>query len=543
MKKAILLSLFSFLFVFTNVNAGSFGKDKLKMLKAAGLYSNGDYEGALKVYKEVYNDDKENQKDPELLYLIGRCYLDLNRITEAVEFLENAYKIDPKVDKELTLRLGQAYQKAGNLDGAEKMAKEHIALLDPAKVKGTEGETLLNQCKFAREQIANPQNITFKNLGPKINTDVIESNPSITADGKTLIFTSRRSDTEGGKVDVNNNQFYEDIYMADWDSLTNSWKDAVHMESSINSKGHDANTSISPDGSIIYIYRNMVNKGSGQIFFSKKSSSTGKWGSPKELEKDVNTSWFETSGCVSADGKWFYFVSEKPNGSLGNGDIWRAPKIGKNEFGKPENLGPMINTVEDEVSVYIHPDGKTLYFASRGHENNMGGYDIFKSTLENGKWTKAVNLGYPINTLGDERHFVLSTDGNKAYYSAVKDGGQGDLDIYELDMSNYGKEKVDNTPAYTGPPLSILKGKVIDSNSASSISTKIDVVDAAGTVINTIESDENGDFFLTVEADKDYTLVINNPAYVTYKYAFKLPKADKGTYSEFKYLKLDPAKK
>jgi hypothetical protein len=109
-------------------------------------------------------------------------------------------------------------------------------------------------------------------------------------------------------------------------------------------------------------------------------------------------------------------------------------------------------------------------------------------------------------------------------------------------MSNYGKQVVDNTPAYTGPALSILKGKVIDSNSASSISTKIDVTDATGAVVNSIESDENGDFFLTVEADKDYNLVINNPLYATYKYAFKLPKADKGTYSEFKYLKLDPKK-
>ncbi|UPT66784.1 MAG: tetratricopeptide repeat protein [Sphingobacteriales bacterium JAD_PAG50586_3] len=106
MKKAILFTLLSFLFTLTTVNATTLGKDKLKMLKAAGMYSNGDYEGALRVYKEVYNDDKQNQKDPELLYLMGRCYLDLNRTTEAVEFLENAYKIDPKVDKELTLRLG-----------------------------------------------------------------------------------------------------------------------------------------------------------------------------------------------------------------------------------------------------------------------------------------------------------------------------------------------------------------------------------------------------------------------------------------------------
>jgi len=525
-----------------NATTAPLKKDPLKMYKAANLFQGGDYEGALKVYRQVYNADKENQKDGELLFLMGRCYYLLNRIPEAVDHLARAFKTDPKADKELALLLGQAYQKNGNLDSAEYMANEAVKLLEPEKVKGSEPERLQNQCKFAREQIAKPQNVTFKNLGPKINTEVVESNPSVTADGKMLIFTSRRSDTEGGKVDINNNQFYEDIYTATWDSITNDWAEAVHIEGAVNSKGHDASSSISPDGKIIYLYRNMVNKGSGQIYYSKISAS-GKWGSPKEVEKDVNSSWFETSGCVSADGKWFYFVSEKPNGGQGNGDIWRAPKIGKNEFGKPENLGSVINTVEDEASVYIHPDGKTIYFSSKGHANNMGGYDIFKSTLIDGKWTTPVNLGYPINTIGNEYHFVLSTDGNKAWYTAVKPGGLGDLDIYEIDMSQYGQEaKKDDTPAYTGPPLSILKGKVIDSNTGQNVAVKIEVTDVAGNV-TTIESDENGDYFITIEAEKEYTIAVNDTNYKAIKEIVNLPKAEKGTYTQFKYLRLDPIKK
>lgn len=517
-------------------------KDPLKMYKAQNLYAGGDYEGALKVYRQIYNEDKENQKDAELLFLMGRCCYMLNRIPEAVEYLSEAYKINPAADKELALMLGQSYQKKGNLDSAEMLANAAVKMLDPEKIKGTPQERLLNQCKFAREQIAKPQNVTFKNLGPKINTEVVESNPSVSADNKILIFTSRREDTEGGKIDINNNQFYEDIYIVRRDSITNQWGAAEHIEGSINSKGHDASSSISPDGKTIYIYRNMVNKGSGQIFFSKVSNN-GKWGAPKELEKDVNSSWFETSGCVTADGKWFYFVSEKPNGGKGNGDIWRAPKISKNVFGKPENLGDVINTVEDEISVYIHPDGKTIYFSSRGHDNNMGGYDIFKSTLDNGKWSKPVNLGYPINTIGDERHFVLTTDGKLAYYSAVQPGGLGDLDIYEVDMSQYGVEKkVDETPAYTGPPLSILKGKIIDSNTGQNISVKIDVTDASGTVTS-IESDDSGDYFITLEAEKPYTISIADAKYVAFKETINLPKGDKGTFTQYKYIRLEAVKK
>lgn len=541
MKKSVLI-LFALFAAVLVANAEPFRKDPLKMYKAANLYAGGDYEGALKVYREIYKSDAENQKDGELLFYMGRCYYMLNRIPEAVEYLGKAYKYNPKADKELPLMLGLSYQKNGNLDSAMYMATAAVKALDSEKVKGSPEERLLNQCKFANDQIAHPQNVTFRNLGPKINTDVIESNPSVSADGKILIFTSRRDDTEGGKIDVNNNQFYEDIYISRWDSVANDWGQAEHIEGGVNSKGHDASSSISPDGKIIYFYRNMVNKGSGQIFYSKVGNS-GKWGSPKELEKDVNSSYFETSGCVSADGKWFYFISERQFGGKGNGDIWRAPKIGKNEFGKPENLGDVVNTEEDEISVYIHPDGKTIYFSSRGHDNNMGGYDIFKSTLENGKWSKPVNLGYPINTIGDERHFVLTTDGSKAYYSAVKPGGQGDLDIYEVDMSSYGVEKkVDETPAYTGPPLSILKGKVIDSNTGQNVSIKINVTDAAGNV-NTIESDDNGDYFITLEAEKEYSISISDANYKAYTEKVNLPKGEKGTFTQYKYIRLDAVKK
>lgn len=543
MKKSVLIWMAALVCLFTiDATAAPEKKDPLKMYKAANLFAGGDYEGALKVYRQIYNSDKENQKDGELLFLMGRCFYLLNRYDEAATYLSQAYKYDPKADKELALMLGQSYQKNGNLDSAEIMGNAAIKLLDPAKVKGTAEERLVNQCKFAREQLAKPQNVTFRNLGTKINTDVIESNPSVSADGKLLIFTSRRDDTEGGKVDVNNNQYYEDIYIARIDSITKDWGQAEHIEGAVNSKGHDASSSISPDGKIIYFYRNVVNKGSGQIFFSKVNNN-GKWGSPKELEKDVNSSYFETSGCVSADGKWFYFISERPYGGKGNGDIWRSPKIGKNEFGKPENLGEVINTEEDEISVYIHPDGKTIYFSSRGHDNNMGGYDIFKSTFENGKWSKPVNLGYPINTIGDERHFVLTTDGSKAYYSAVKPGGQGDLDIYEVDMSQYGVEKkADETPAYTGPPLSILKGKVIDSNTGQNLSVKIDVTDATGNVTS-IESDESGDYFITIEAEKDYTISVNDANYKAFSEKVNLPKGDKSTFSQYKYIRLDAIKK
>lgn len=519
------------------------GKDKLKMYKAANLYAGGDYYGALKVYKEIYSADKENQQDPELLFLMGRCHFMMKEYKEAVEFLEGAKKYEgTKPNDEGYEYLTISYQKLGDADNAYLTAAALYRLIDADKVKGTEAEKLYLNAQFAKKTMAKPVNVSFNNLGAKINSDTDESNPCLSADGKTFVFTSRRSDTEGGKVDENDGKFYQDIYIAEWDSVANTWGEGQHIDGSLNGKSHDASCSISPDGSMIFIYRNMVNKGSGQIFFSKKNKN-GAWGTPKEVEEGVNTSFFETSGCVSADGKWFYFVSERTGGGAkGNADIWRAPKIGKNLYGKAENLGEVINTEGDEVSVYIHPDNKTIYFASNGHyANNMGGYDIFKSTVDkSGKWSKPENLGYPVNTVADERQFILSTDGKKAYFTSPRAGGQGALDIWEIDMTLYGQDA--SVPAaYSGPPLSILKGQVVNADGGAVV-TKINVKDDTGTVINTIDTDEGGYYFITLEAEKDYTIEITEGVVTPVTEKVNLPKAKTGTFTQYKLLKVEVKK-
>jgi hypothetical protein len=163
--------------------------------------------------------------------------------------------------------------------------------------------------------------------------------------------------------------------------------------------------------------------------------SLNRWSKAYSLGKNVNSGYFDSNASLTADSKTMYFISERPMGAKGNGDIWMSTAVSTTDWGKAENVS-VLNTIEDEKSVFVAPDGKTLFFSSNGHKN-MGGYDIFKSVKQaDGSWGEPQNLGYPINTPGDESEFTITADGKTAYYS-VKGSVNGKYDIMKIDLSNY----------------------------------------------------------------------------------------------------------
>jgi hypothetical protein len=372
-------------------------------------------------------------------------------------------------------------------------------------------------------------------MGELINSQYDEYGPSISADGKTLIFTSRRPNNKGGAVDINDGKFYEDIYIAEWDDEKNSFGEAKPIQGRINAEYHDACLSISPDGKFIFVYKNIPGQTkSGDIYMSKLSG-TGKWGAPEPLPKQINSSYFESSASLSADGKWLYFVSER-RGGMGNGDIYRSKRISKTEWGEAENLGPVINTEEDEISVFIHPDGKTLFFSSKGH-NTMGGYDIFKSVYENGQWSKPENIGYPINTLDDDLHFVLSSDNQTAYYSAIDPNGYGERDILKIDMSRYAILEKDGKPKLSNG-LSILKGSIVDTDAGQAIEAELKILDANGVEVASTASGIDGEYFITLPGGKEYTIELKFKNFDAKEKIF-LPLDEKHTYTMVKHFLVD----
>ncbi|MDT8411586.1 MAG: carboxypeptidase regulatory-like domain-containing protein [Vicingaceae bacterium] len=483
---------------------------KLKMAEANhALVGDRNYRAALNIYRELMTSFTN---DAMINYRIGECYLAMNDAELAVEYFLNAKNLDEKIAHELYFKLGEAYHKNDQLDDALGAFNHFKANAKKKYLKHNDVNKMITQVNYAIKMKQHPVDVNIEILSKNINSRGGDYAPSITADGKTMIFTSRRSDTKGGGVDkAGDYKYFEDIYIAQWDSVNNEWGKAYPIEGNINTDGHDACLSISPSGEEIFIYRNDGNLYIGDIFVSKKRNS-GKWSMPKPLEKPINTSYFESSAQLTADGNYLFFVSErtgKKNNPVGKGDIYVSQKKSNTVWLEPKNLGSTVNTPEDEISVFIHPDGRTLFFSSKGHLS-MGGYDIFMTRLQDDStWTTPQNLGYPINTVNDDLHFVLSTDGKTAYYSNQRKDGMGDRDIYRIDMSKY--------PVLTegvAINLSILKGE-IKNPEQEFVVAKIDFKDETGKVVASTTSTDEGHYFITLVGNKKYTLEITAEGYQT----------------------------
>ena len=506
----LLLAVLSVSFVSaqkTDKTKGKIGY-KMKMHEARHQFlAERNVRGALNIYRAL---KKDFTNDAMINYRMGECYLQLKKYELAVEYFQNARTLDADIDGDLELNLGNAYHKNGQLDKSLEAYNKYIGTAKKKDVEYNQVATKIASVNYAKKMIASPVDVKIEVLGKNINSRGGDYSPSISADGKTMIFTSRRSDTKGGGVDKKGDfKYFEDIYISDWDSADSKWGKSRPIEGRLNTEGHDASLSISPDGQKIYIYRNDGKVYIGDIFVSKKRKTSGTWGTPKALEKPINSSYFESSACLSADGNQLYFVSErlgKKNGAQGRGDIYVAERVSKNQWGEPKNLGSIINTPEDEISVFIHPDGKTLFFSSKGHLS-IGGLDIFMSKLQkDSTWSKPQNLGYPINSVLDDVHFTLNLDGSVAYYSAVKEDGLGERDIYKIDMSNY---PVLNDGVNIS--LTILKGTLTCGKDA--VSAEITFKDDAGLDVAKTTASADGDYFITLPGGKKYTLTIKTEGY------------------------------
>jgi Tol biopolymer transport system component len=411
--------------------------DQAKLFNAKQKFYGGEYREALKIYKGLF-DFRPN--DAGIAYYMGICVLNLGEVDDAVDYLEKARTLKDNPNSELHFGLGRAYHMQGQVDKAiQEFMIYRAGLTTLAKNQLAEVDHYLEQCVTAKKFIETPQSIQVENLGDVINSPYNDKKPSITADGKTMIFTSGRPDTKGGKIDKEGGDlYYDDVYLTTYDEGQKKWNEPDKIKGSINTDGHDACTSITQDGQQIFIYLNNGGKAEGGDIFVSKVSSSGKWGSPKRVGKPINSSWYEDAACLSPDGNTLYFVSESPKraGAMGNGDIYMAKRQNKNDWEEPVNLGPVVNTIEDENGIFMAADGKTLYFSSKGH-NSMGSYDIFRTVYENGQWSTPVNMGYPINTVGVDKTFIITSDNKTAYFVSNRQGGNGGDDIYKVDMSNY----------------------------------------------------------------------------------------------------------
>lgn len=386
--------------------------------------------------KALVEYEKAQEFNPNNSYLnfkIGMCHFYTYKAPESLEFFKKAYELNEFVDPDIDYFLGVGYQYNMEWDLATKHLKEFKRVLDPMYDKEDIAEVnkRMEECKNGKILLKNPvENVRIKNMGENLNSKYSDYGMIVTQDSSTLYFTSKRSNSIDGKLDPTDNQYYEDIYMSTYSN--GKWSEAKNAGKNLNLPGHNGVVTFSPDGEKMIIF--IDEDGIGNLYECTKNGNN--WSKPRKVAGEINTDFHETSAWYSPDGTKLYFVSERPGRSTRaakNKDIFVATlNPGGKTWGRAKALPSSVNSDQDEDGVYMHPDGKTLYFSSKGH-NSMGGYDIFKSVLqEDGKWSKAENLGYPINSPGDDAFFYMGENYEFAYMSSYRKGGYGEKDLYKV---------------------------------------------------------------------------------------------------------------
>jgi outer membrane protein OmpA-like peptidoglycan-associated protein len=518
-------------------------KDALNAIKGGDQYfeqGEQQYERAIPYYLHA---NEFNPNNAMLNYKIGLCYIHSAFKWNAQDFLKKAYKLDPNVSPDIHYYLGRANHLSEDWDGAVSEYNMYLQGLNPSKqadkIKDTKKK--IQECKDGMDLVKTPVRVFIDNVGSAINGKYPDYGPVISADESIMYFTSRRENSTGGKTEPGTPDYYEDIYVST--NLNGKWTPCVNAGPPINTEGHDADLSISADGSHLFMYADN-GKDHGDIFECDQKGLM--WGKPERLNHNINTSYHENSCSVTPDGKTLYFVSDKPDESFGGHDIYMSKLDDKGRWGKAVNLGGVINTEYDELSVFIHPDGKTLYFSSKGHKT-MGGFDIFKSVYneKTNTWSTPENIGYPVNSPDDDIDFVLSASGKHGYYSSFKKDGMGEKDIYMITFLGAEKPPVmsteDNLLAslsapvketvilnkvdINAPQLTILKGMIFDELSKKPLEANIDLIDnSKNEVIATFKSNSStGRYLVSLPCGKNYGIAVRVDNYLFHSENFDIP--------------------
>ncbi|MFK7757914.1 MAG: tetratricopeptide repeat protein [Flavobacteriales bacterium] len=468
-----------------------------KMAAARHEFQNNNYRGALLMYRDILKVEPNNAMAQ---YRSAECHYKLKRYDLALKYLDKAKANDPEVMKEMQFFYGQTYHRMARLDDAISSFKGYLENAPKRTIEYELAERYLGQCEYAQQLMKEPVRVDIQNVGKEINSRFDDYAPSVTSDGKTMVFTSRRSDTEGGEIDESSDyKFYEDIYISTWDEKLQEWTDNEKLPGDVNTDSYDAVLSIDPQGNNMFVYKNDA-KLAGDIFMSKKNRTNGEWYAPEKLDKPVNSSFYEGSVSITRDGKTLYFISERIGGE-GRGDIYRSELDKNGKWGKPKSLGDIINTKDDEKFVFIHPNGKTLYFSSKGHQT-MGDYDIFKSELVDGEWGTPVNLGYPINTVNEESTFSLTADNTKLFLAAEYEDSAGERDIYMVDVSNYGLI----SKGYEKGTFVSIRGTITDDGSeAKNVLVKFYNA-KSDRFVGEVTTDKDGKFKMNLPGNEKYTV-------------------------------------
>lgn len=502
-KKSVLSASFIFLVAISSfaqvTNTKKWRKtENDTMQNALFLYDEGKYLMALPMYEKLH---KSHPNEEFIKYVYGKCCLyRSDKHEEALTLLTEVYNKNKKID-DIEFDLARASHLNYKFDEALALLDKYMVNKHTKPESKTKAELLKKYCTNGKVLYSAPTGAKIVNTGTVLNTVDDEYVPVISADENLMIYTYRGVLSTGGlqnemQMPDPYGVYYEDVFQSL--KVNNEWTKPTPIVN-INTNTHDAAIALSADGQTLFVYRDNGDD-HGDIYVSNLIK--GEWSVPQKLKGLVNSYSWEGSCSMTADGKTLYFSSER-GGGLGGKDIYRATFMPDSTWGEIKNLGDSINTPYDDDAPFIHPDGQTLFYSSKG-KNSMGGYDLFQAKLNlmDSTFSSPVNLGYPINTTDDDIYYVLSANGERGYYASGKKGGSGLKDIYSVYPGYVGKK----------PVVYLVKGLTKSNKEPVEALISVEITSANGKKYGDFKSNAiTGNYLISLPAGAQYKLTYTYP--------------------------------
>lgn len=504
------------------------GNEQVFMVKSPKLH----YWKALAEFEKAY---KFNPKSAELNFKMGVCYAHSSYKEKCIKYIYAAYELNPLCHHFMKYYMGYACQLDGKYDDAIK----HFKAFEEEYRKADEFNKFTTQrmkeCASAKTLTASPIR-AWVDFVPELSSAQDDYAPSVTIDGEEIIFTSNRPN---GHTPDEVGGYDADIYTA---TMVNGvWQTPKALRGTVNTTKDDISSNLSYNGTKM-LYSVLNDAGNYDIYeaFLKGADWTGS----VNFSTNINLRSNEIYASYDFDDKLIYYA--KDNDGSGGYDIFVSAPVVKRtrEYSMPTRVSD-VSTGFNDGPVYLHPDGKTMYFASEGF-NSMGGYDIFMAQKKGGIWQAPINLGYPINTPYDDYFFAATANGKFAYISSNRPGGKGGFDIYKVTF--WGPEK---KPAYATQDyllasiakpiqdpelvgevkvaatinLTVFKGITIDQLTKKPVEAIIEITDnTSGKVIETFTTNSaTGKFLISLQAGGNYGIAVKADGYLFHSENFDIP--------------------
>ena len=477
-------------------------KAQKHFIKARDAFETGDYKISLKEIEQASEDDSAFA---EAYILWGDILMETGQKEDAVEKYRKSLAFDPAHPEIVYNILANA------LFSMEKYAEAcpyYQSILDITTIRPELRKMIVEKlsiCQFRQQLIGSPVDFKPVNLGTGVNSRADEYVNAISADNSMLYLTRREK-----ALDQPGKEYNENFYISKWKQ--GLWDTAARMGYPEGTENDAGGLCISPDGNLMVFTSCFRQDGFGScdLYYSERVGN--RWTPSRNMGEHINSDLWDAQPSISSDGQTIYFASNR-RGGYGSSDIWAINRLPNGGWGKPYNLGPVINSAEAEMAPYIHYDDKTLYFSSKGHPG-LGGVDLFKSSKVKGHWDTPQNLGYPINTHADELVIIVVPDGETGYISSNSLEGEGGYDIFSFNLYR------DIRPI----PVTYLKGKVYDADDHKPLGASFELIDLADDSVATrAKSDPvNGEFLVCLPYGRDYALNVSCPGYLFYSDHFPL---------------------